>query len=41
MLDRYKHEVPVKGNFVMWNPEVIIVTCPRIPDNEFVRHEKN
>lgn len=31
LLDRYKIRVPVKGGFVNWNPEEIIITCPQDP----------
>lgn len=39
ILDRYPLDTPVKGSFTFWNPERIIITCPRIPQEEFVNHE--
>ena len=38
MLDRYPLRVPIKGGFAWWNPKQIFVTCPRLPEEEFVRH---
>jgi len=38
VLDRYALQTPVKGGFTWWNPEIIFVTCPRVPQDEFVRH---
>jgi len=38
LLDRYPIEVPIKGGHANWIPEVIIITCPRPPSQEFVRH---
>lgn len=31
--------VPIKGGFTEWDPERIVITCPRIPQEEFVNHE--
>lgn len=39
-LDIYKKKVPVKGSFVIWNPRVIILTCPRVPEDEYVYHDR-
>ena len=30
--------VPVKGDFVPWNPKVIYFTCPNTPKEEFINH---
>jgi len=37
-LDRYPVGVPVKGGRVPFNPRLIVITCPRVPRDEFVRH---
>ena len=37
-LDRYPCGVPVKGGRVPFNPRLIVITCPRVPRDEFVRH---
>lgn len=39
ILDRYTIQVPIKGGFTLWNPEVIIVTCPVRPEKLFVNRE--
>lgn len=41
LIDRYAFMAPVKGDFTVWNPRVIIITCPRWPDEEFVRHRED
>ena len=41
MLDRYKFMVQVKGDWTVWNPKVVIITCPRWPEEEFVRHRED
>jgi len=41
VLDRYRLDCPVKGGFTYWNPKVIYITCPRVPQMEFVRHGKD
>lgn len=33
--------VPVKGDFVPWNPKVIYFTCPNEPEMEFINHQTN
>lgn len=38
LLDKYRLLVEVKGGSVDWRPLVIIVTCPRLPIDEFVYH---
>jgi len=38
VIDRYIDRVPVKGGFVHWNPEVIVITCSRLPSDEYRRH---
>lgn len=35
LLDRYPYKVPVKGDFVNWNPSVIVITCPYEPSKAF------
>lgn len=35
LLDRYPMQVPVKGGFVQWSPEIIYITCPRRPEEIF------
>jgi len=37
LLDRYPLDVQQKGikGGIMWDPEVIIITAPRIPEEEF------
>lgn len=35
LLDRYELQVPVKGGFVRWNPEIIFVTTPKNPRETF------
>lgn len=35
LLDRYELNVPVKGNFVRWNPKVIFITTPLTVDETF------
>ena len=37
-MDIYPLEVPVKNGFKIWNPKYLIITCPRIPEEEFVKH---
>lgn len=32
LLDGYEVRVPNKGGFHIWNPEVVIITCPRAPE---------
>lgn len=32
VLDKYDFQVPIKGGFVTWNPNVIIITCPKSPE---------
>lgn len=39
LLDNITMKVPVKGGFVLWYPKLIIITCPRLPEQEFVNHE--
>jgi len=41
VLDRYPLDCAIKGGFTYWNPITIYVTCPRIPNDEFVRHSKD
>lgn len=41
LLDRYPMRVPVKGSFVQWVPEVIIVTSPMHPKYSYKRLETN
>ncbi|ELP86386.1 replication-associated protein, putative [Entamoeba invadens IP1] len=38
LLDRYKLRVPVKGGYVAWTPDIIIVTAPALPETMFVNH---
>ena len=38
LLDRYYLRVPIKGAFTTWKPEIIYISCPRVPELEFVRH---
>jgi len=40
-MDRYPLQCPNKGGFTTWNPTTIFITCPRIPNDEFVRHTKD
>jgi len=35
LLDRYPWRVPVKGDYVNWNPSVIVITCPYEPRRAF------
>lgn len=39
ILDRYPLKVPVKGGYVTWEPQVIVITSPFEPDNVY-RKEK-
>ncbi|AWY06806.1 MAG: Rep catalytic domain protein [Circoviridae sp.] len=39
LLDRYPLNVPIKGGFVFWKPEVIVITCPVKPEELFVNRE--
>lgn len=39
VLDRYKLDVPIKGGFSAWTPEVIIITCPVHPNQLYVNRE--
>jgi len=43
LIDRYLPRVEKKGvdGGCFWNPRVIIITCPRLPDAEFVAHSKD
>ena len=41
VMDRYPLQCPNKGGFTTWNPTTIFITCPRIPNDEFVRHTKD
>lgn len=34
-MDRYRLQVPIKGGFVAWVPEYIIITCPYEPRKYF------
>lgn len=37
LLDHYKvDDLPVKGSFVPWRPELVVFTCPNHPTDEFV-----
>jgi len=38
LMDVYPLEVPVKNGFKIWNPKYLFITCPRIPEEEFVKH---
>jgi len=42
LLDRYRMNVQVKNTpeGAFWNPEIIIITCPRTPKEEFVYRDK-
>jgi hypothetical protein len=35
ILDRYEVQVPIKGDFVRWNPAVIFITTPKTIDGTF------
>jgi len=39
VLDRYPFDAPIKGGFAFWNPELIFITCPRLPSEEFINHD--
>lgn len=41
LTDRHDINVEVKGGSVFFNPEVIIITCPRSPEQEYVNHNTN
>jgi len=40
LTDKYPMDVPTKGGFVDWRPKRIVITCPRRPEEEFVRHNE-
>lgn len=41
LLDRYDMQVPFKGGFSEWRPEVIIFTCPMSPDTCFEKRKEH
>lgn len=41
LIDRYPSQQPIKGSHAWFNPKYIIITCPRTPTYEFVRHQKD
>lgn len=41
LLDRYELQVPVKGGFVRWNPQIIFVTTPKTVNETFVTEWRN
>lgn len=41
LLDRYDMQVPFKGGFAEWRPEVIIFTCPTNPDICFEKRKEH
>lgn len=41
VMDRYPLMCPIKGGFTWWNPKTLYITCPRLPEDEFVRHSKD
>ena len=38
LLDKYPVEVPIKNGFAIWRPKRLFITCPRVPEEEFVKH---
>lgn len=38
LTDRYRLRVPVKGSFVQWLPETIIITAPGTPEEVYSNH---
>lgn len=38
LMDIYPLEVPVKNGFKTWKPKTLFITCPRTPEEEFVKH---
>ena len=37
-MDKYPVEVPIKNGFAIWRPKKLFITCPRVPEEEFVKH---
>lgn len=40
LLDRYPVDVAIKGGEVPFKPSIIILTCPRLPREEWVFHDR-
>lgn len=35
LCDKFPMDVSIKGSSVPWNPKIIVITCPRLPREEF------
>lgn len=40
LIDKYEVMVPIKGGSKKFNPAVICITCPRLPQEEFTFRDK-